>query len=200
VSIVNEINETISLFFPKNVGFDEFNYVTSTEYKNLIEIRQRYLLNQDVKNDIKKSLEELYKEYAVMDWTDLPHSNCYEFKILMHKNQPILDGDLELIRCLGWRRLDLRVFISILNTYYYYFFEESTYDIDVKEWRFRKIAIYDQEMQDATNILDNMMTSKGYRGLTTEIVSKVVEEVETEYLEKGKVKIFHCLFTDLVTV
>lgn len=200
MSILAEINETISMFFPRNVGFNEQNYITSVEYNNLLKVRKRHFLNKKLKTDLEKSIQELFEEYAVVDWTDLPDSNCYEFKILMHKNQPILDDDLELLQYLGWTRLDLRVFISILNKYYYYFYEESTYDIKTEEWRFQTITVYNQEMQNTINLLNNLMCSKGYQGLSTEIINKYVEDVETQYLEKGKVKIFHCIFTDLVTI
>ncbi len=197
--ILNEINETISLYFPRDVRFNEYNYITSIEYKNLLKIRGNHLFEK-FKNDIEKSIQKVYKEYAVVDWTDISDSNCYEFKILMHKNQPILDDDIELIRYLRWERLDLRIFISILNKYYYYFFEESTYDINIEQWDFHTITVYNKEMKNATNHLNNIMESKGYQELSTEIVNKRVENVETQYLEKGQVKIFNCLFTDLVTI
>jgi len=200
VRILNEINETINLHFPKGVNFNEYSYITSIEYNNLLKIREEHLYNWKFKKDLEESLQTVYKDYAVIDWTDIPNSNCYEFKILVHKNQPILDDDIELIRYLGWKRLDLRIFISILNKYYYYFFEESTYDINIEEWNFRTITEYNQEMKDIINHLNNVMSSKGYQELSSEIVNKIVEDVETQYLEKGQVKIFNCLFTDLVTI
>lgn len=200
MGILNDVNETVNLYFPKGARFNEYSYITSSEFNNLLKIRENYLFNWKFKKDIEESLQTVYKDYAVVDWTDIPHSNCYEFKILMHKNQPILDDDIELIRYLGWKRLDLRVFISILNKYYYYFFEESTYDINKDEWDFRTITEYNQEMKEAINHLYNVIAPKGYQELSTEIANKIVEDVETQYLEKGQVKIFNCLFTDLVTM
>ena len=42
------------------------------------------------------------------------------------------------------------------------------------------------------------MSSEGYRELTSEIINLPVQNLETELIEDGKVKVFHCLFTDLV--
>ncbi|WP_391202752.1 hypothetical protein [Psychrobacillus sp. L4] len=199
MSIPNEINETIRLLFPKNVDYED--YITSDVYKKLVEKKKIFLSDNGYKRiDFKKSIQKLFNNYAVVDWTDPIDSNCFEFRVLMHRNQTILDDDIELIRLLGWKRLDLRIFISILNPYYYYFFEESDFNTITNEWSFSIHTVLEQELQNISNSFENFMDFKGYQGLSSEIVNKVVDDVETKFLEKGKVKVFHCLFTDLVTI
>jgi hypothetical protein len=196
----NDIDDTISFFYPIDKSYNLEDYQTSKEYKNLLKIRKKYFKNYDFKNHLKMKLKEIYSEYAIIDWTDLPNSNCYEYKILMNKNQQILDDDVELIHALGGRRRDLRLFISILSPYYHFFLEESTYNFSKKEWSFNKHITNDREIEDAVNKLRIMMKSENIIELSTGIVSKVVANVETQYLEKGEVKIFHLLFSDLVTI
>ncbi len=125
-------------------------------------------------------------------------NNCYEFRILLYENQPILDDDTELIKCLGGKRLDLFLFVSILANYYYFFILE-TRDFSSEQWSFQHV---EQQKRDSSyaNKLRNLMTENGYEELDHEIINTVILDIETEFKNKGEVKIFDCLFTQLITI
>lgn len=169
-------------------------------YNKKKELRQKKI---DVKEDAKigfyKDVSEIARGYAILDWTDY-ESCCYEFKILLHKAQNLLDDDIELINVLKGVRNDLRIFISILEPYYYMFIEETKYLEHDRLWLFNKIDIYDKEIEILKNKLDTYFTKKKYIKLLDSDVKILVPNIQTEYKDLGTVNVFDCLFTDLVTV
>lgn len=135
--------------------------------------------------------------YKIVDWTD-KESRCLEYKILLHKNQLLLDDDKELINELGGTRKDLRIFISVIDTYYYMFVEETRYIEALGEWRFQKKEItYDSELQWITKRVDGYLRNLGYKRLFEKDVKMKVTDIEMEYKEPNDINVFDCLFTDL---
>ena len=94
---------------------------------------------------VLKKLSKIFNSYAVVDWTE-EESFCYEYKILLHENQPILDDDIELMKALHGERNDLWVFVSILAPYYYIKAEKTQYCKGDK-WLFNNLIISDDKIQ-----------------------------------------------------
>lgn len=135
--------------------------------------------------------------YAVIDWTDRD-ACCYEFKILLHKNQAILDDDTKLIKVLGGTRYDLRVFISVLEPYYYMFVEKTQYNEKTNKWTFETIKNLTKEVRDIKKTINDYLYSKGYTKLLENEVRMIVPDVKTDFKAINEVNVFDCLFTDLV--
>lgn len=151
------------------------------------------------KKELLKHMENLADSYAVVDWTD-NESCCYEFKILLHKNIPILDDDKILIKKLHGTRKDLRIFISVLEACYYLFEEKTTYSEAEDKWDFTIINSHSWECQKLIQKINDYLSQNGYMELSDSEVQTLVPDVETHYKEAGKATIFDCLFTDLVNL
>lgn len=159
-------------------------------------IREKGLFkNQKMFLDLKNR----FSEYSIIDWTD-ETACCYEFKILLQPDQDILDDDIFLIQSLNGKRYDLRVFISILEPYYYLFVEETIYLKETNKWLFKTITNYPKETKELIVDLEQYLFSKGYRQLSDNDIKIIVPNVETELKEINKTTVFDCLFTDLVTI
>lgn len=109
----------------------------------------------------------------------------------MHKNCPLLDDDVELIKALGGERRELYISISILANYYYYYFGETCYDFNEEDifegWNFYDDSEPNSEEEKEFLIkLDNLLTKEGYKKLA----NLVIEDIETEFVELGKVELF----------
>lgn len=195
----SEIIETISNFFPKGKKFDEAEYQESQEFQNLLELRQRYLDDPTFGRSLLQIFQTVFQGYAVVDWTNLRDANCYEYYILLHKDQSILDDDLQLIKTLGGKRTDLRLFVSILAKYYYFFAEETSYDEKSQKWSFDSVNNISTQITENINCLREKMKLEGYNELSKDVINTPVKGIETEFVQDNKVKVFHCLFTDLVT-
>lgn len=199
MTALSEVLKTISNFFPKGEKFDEAGYQESKEFQSLLELRQRCLNNQTLGRTLLQILQSVFPRYVVVDWTNLEDANCYEYKILLHRDQPILDDDVQLIRTLGGNRTDLRLFVSILDKYYYFFVEETLYDDKSKKWSFITVNQFSIQIAKNINSFRERMKLEGYTELSRGIVETTVKGIETELVPENKVKVFHCLFTDLIT-
>lgn len=199
MTTLSEIIKTISNFFPKGKKFDEAAYQESKEFQRLLELRQRHLDDPTFGRYLLQILHAVFQGYVVVDWTNLQAANCYEYFILLHKDQPILDDDLQLIKALGGKRTDLRLFVSILAKYYYFFIEETSYDEKFNRWSFDSVNQITTQIAENINCLRERMNLEGYIELSTEVINTPVKGIETELVPKNKVKVFHCLFTDLTT-
>jgi len=164
-------------------------------------LRQRKIGQKGLFKDQKifREIVRNIKEYSVIDWTD-ETACCYEFKILLHKGQDILDDDKGLIKALGGVRNDLRVFISVLEPYYYLFVEETKYVENNDQWLFRTIKLPAQEAVKIIKEVEDCLLLKGYQRLLDDDVETVVPDIETELSELTKATVFDCLFTDVVSL
>lgn len=151
------------------------------------------------KSEIMKQMIAIAKDYNVVDWTDA-ETCCYEFKILLHKHTALLDDDKMLIKKLNGARKDLRIFISVLEPYYYMFIEKTSYFESEDKWEFRTEEANTNECKELKEEMKSYLCKNGYIGLSHSDVLIPVPEVETTYKEAGKVIVFDCLFTDLVSI
>jgi hypothetical protein len=195
---LGEVLNVIYEYYPKNVYFGSPEYNQSPQFIKLKKLRQKNLNNLNLGEDLKEALQVILKQYGIINWTDIDSSNCYEYRVLLHKNQPILDDDIELIESLGGTRFDLYLFVSILNNYYYYFVSKSMFDFDLNKWGFENIQNYNKEIQCIVDEISAFFATKGYEMIPKKIAETFVEDIDTEYIEKGKVKVFNCLFTELI--
>lgn len=96
--------------------------------------------------------------------------------------------------------MDLFLFVSALSKYYYFFVNETIYNQTSSEWTFNKIFDYPEKIKGEIEKLQAFFNKEGYYKISNDIAHEVVDDVETELIEKGRVKIFNCLFTDLILI
>jgi hypothetical protein len=135
-------------------------------------------------------------EFSVVDWTDLIDSRCYEFEILLTKGQDILDNDEELLNALGGIRRDMRVFISRIINYYYIYVEKMEFDKETYSWIFTRETLDDKTCIYIKKELKKLMYNLDYKYLRDDIAKCYLPNMRTEFLEVGKVRVFHYLFTE----
>ncbi|SHF14246.1 hypothetical protein SAMN05444392_10898 [Seinonella peptonophila] len=193
------VYDIIFKYFPRYKLFDMEEYQNSKQYQALLSLSQENLENKDIQSQLEMGIRKAFANFAYLDWTNALEYNGYEYRILLHENQPLLDDDIELIRVLGGKRRDLNVFISFLGKYYYYFISETHYEEVEDKWSFYTVECTDQIEVPLTHFND-FMKSKGYVKLTTDIVRQKVDGIETELLEEGQVEVFHCLFSEIITI
>ncbi|MGX7263942.1 hypothetical protein [Enterococcus crotali] len=194
-----KIFQLIDYYYPKGISYE-----LSVEQK-LFQVANRETKinksrNSDTKEQLLVALRKIFSEYNVIDMVD-EESCCYEFDILLKKNQPILDNDRQLIEKLGNTRYDIRIFFSCLGDYYYYFIDKTKYHPKIHTWEFTTKEIhYNVEIKNKLKEMENYFARLQYELLSNELVRLPVKEVETYYKEKNDVIVFDCLFTDLVTL
>ncbi len=198
VAFLDEVLNVIYTYYPKKLYFNDSKYKGSPQYIRLMENRKENLDNLNSGESLKAELQQILKQYSILDWTDLESSNCYEYRVLLHKGQSIMDDDVQLIESLGGTRFDLYLFISILNNYFYYFVSKSMLNCNSNKWEFENIDYYSEDVQDVVNVVKKFFVLKNYKQITKDIAETIVEDIDTEYIEKGKVKVFNCLFTELI--
>lgn len=158
-------------------------------------IKDKKFLEEKIFQNIKNSVEG----YTVANWTD-NESCCYEFKILIHRNQELLDDDKILMKVLNGVRVDLRVFVSVLEPYFYMFVEETRYIEAEDKWKFTTMKIYNEEIGELLNEICKCLFKMSYNQLTDSSALIRVPHLETALKETNKANVFDCLFTDLVTI
>ncbi len=197
---ISKILNQIYKYYPKNMFFNTEKYQNSNEYLRQLKKRKIAYGNLEYKYCIENKLRIIFKDYVVSDWTDLKNYNCYEYRILLHKNQPILDDDINLMTMLKNERLDLFIFISILEKYYYIQFNETKYEAKDNKWIFKILEKYPGNFETELNKLKKTFSLEDYTELTEKIVKEKVDCIETELGEMGETTIFSCIFTDIIGI
>ena len=197
---IPKILNQIYKYYPKNMFFNTEKYQNSNEYLRKKKKRKRAYGNLEYKYCIENKLRTIFKDHVVSDWTDLKNYNCYEYRILLHKNQPILDDDINLMTMLKNERLDLFIFISILEKYYYIQFNETKYEPKDNKWIFKILEKYPGNLKTELNKLKKTFSLEDYTELTEKIVKEKVDCIETEFGEIGETTIFSCIFTDIIGI
>ena len=195
-----KILEKIYKYYPKNKGFDSEEFQSSDEYLKQQKKRKEALENIEYKHYLEEKLKIIFKNFIVSDWTDLTAYNCYEYRVLLHKNQSILDDDIELMSILKNERLDLFIFVSILEKYYYVQFNKSKYEPESDKWKFEVLKKHHEGSKKELKKLNDFLSSEGYTELKDGIIRKKVKDVGTELKNIGKATIFSCLFTDIIEI
>jgi hypothetical protein len=193
---LDKIYRDIYKYYPAHIQYD------TEAYRNSEQSKRRYLKIDDkakqeqAKNAILRGLYNAMPNYNIIDWT-VEKSCCYELKVLLHENQPILDDDIKLIQVLGGLRNDLRIFISILEPFYFMFLETTQYDVNIQEWKFE--SNYLNRDNDIVSSYRNYL-NQGYELLEYKKVTTVVNDIATELKNIGEATVFDCMFTDLVSL
>ncbi|HEY9062030.1 MAG TPA: hypothetical protein VIO64_16220 [Pseudobacteroides sp.] len=193
---VNNLIELIYTFYPQNCRYSSNYYKKSIEHNKYIDVlknsKRRRLLSEKCYEIIKSVFFENY----ITKWTNTEYPSIH-FSALLHKNQPILDDDLELLNVLNGRRIDLEIYISLLGDYFYTYIVETRKSLLNDDLQFN---YYDEkEFLESSQInnLNNKLFSIGFTKLDKSIVSINVPNIETELLYEGEVKIFNALFSDV---
>ncbi|MDM5192486.1 hypothetical protein QUG02_05795 [Bacillus hominis] len=181
--MMNELKETIYKFFPKNIVKEEL-YEESKEYKRFVDLKESFVKNESSQKEILSLIESTFCDYHVSDYTDLNLYNCLEYNVLLNGKEPMLNDDI-----------DLGVFVSLLDKYYYYYVLKTTYDEELREWTFE---IIDVEMDNICKF-EKLMNTKGFVRVEREVARTAIPDIETECLRMGEVNVFHALFTDSVS-
>jgi hypothetical protein len=191
--ILNDLISIIYKYYPKGLRYGSNEYLNSQEYLNRIsKYKSSVYLEDDFYNMIKDNL----KEYYVKSWTDMEDFKCFEYRILLHEQQPIMDDDVELIQSLGGERRDLFIFVSALTKKYFYFINISKYN-SLNKWTFS--STYESDISIISKI-DNLFKERGYSSLDEQEISYKIDDVETEFCNIGEVDVFTCLFTDVTSI
>ena len=196
----NKILNQIYKYYPKNVSFNSKEYQNSPEYQRQMQKRKTAYNDLKYKQYLEKKLEKIFKGFAVRDWTDLESYNCYEYRILLHKNQEICDDDTDLIICLGNERSDIFLFISILEKYYYLTINKTKYTPLNKKWNFENTDEDTEYFENEVKNLRNFLQDENYTELSGKTAKTIIDNIETELKEAGDTKVFDCLFTDLTAI
>ncbi|WP_138752824.1 hypothetical protein [Paenibacillus sinopodophylli] len=192
---MGELLSLIYNFFPKGIAFNDVRYKLSEEYNRLSRKRNEFKGKTSL---LVKEIEKLLPEYSVVDWTNLEEYNCMQYKVLIAKDQKILDDDVELINVLGGRRIDLVLYVSILGDFYYFNYVNT--NLIEGNWHFSSVNVINKEMQRISIEIDSLMKRKKRTKLEDLVCKSFVPDLETELLNFGEVRVFNCLFSELDTI
>lgn len=203
-----DIVNTIYKFYPKNIPFNGRQYKKSREYKDLLICRNNALLDEKFRQYLKKKLENIFIDYVVSDFVDLNNDTSYRYHILMHKNQPILDDDINLIKSLDGIKYELIFVLSCLDNYCYYYIVENRFNFYLKKWNFRDkfknrdfVEIENQFLQsDEIRKFNNFLSENNYYFISDNFINLIIEDIETELCDFGETKIYSALFSDLLSI
>ena len=177
----NQIKKIINLYRDKD--FNEIKIIRKATYN------KRFI------SKIKKYLSEVFFNNHLEYFINEEDYQCYEFEILMHDNQDILDDDVELMKKLNGKRKDLKIFISLLGNYYTLFYNFTFFNEMQNRWDFKieKIITDDEKVE----LIHQKMRAYGFQFLGYPDLDIKFDEIEIECKDKGEVKLFHMLFTEL---
>lgn len=194
----NEILKSIYLYFPKNIKFGSKEYYSTIECKRF---QKKVKQIKEINNPIHKfHFNNTFQHYNIIDFTDYEEKKCWEIHILLHKNQDLLDDDILLLKELNGVRYDLYIYISVLEKYYFYFINITEFSFINKSYLFKNIYNIPNGIRKELKLFRKSMKENGYSYILNSQVHSIVEGVETKYIEQGKVTIFNCIFTDMVTI
>lgn len=197
---LNDILEKVYLYYPKNIAFDSFEYQNSKEYLNLLKKREDANCDKEHRKYLEDNLKNIFEGYEVADWTELEQYNAYEYRILTHKEQNILDDDVELMKALGYKRYDLFLFISVLERYYYINMNYVGLDLKSDEWTFEIYHKFPHNLKSEIENLRRFLATESYIEISEEIAKEKIFDIETELKSIGSANVFDCFFTDLITI
>jgi hypothetical protein len=147
------------------------------------------------KDSLVLEISQVLEGYPVLGWVD-DESCCYEFIVLLHKNQDILDNDIQLIKELGNTRYDLELFISVLGPYIYSSVYETKHHDD-GSWSFLTLRHYSEEIDSAVKKINEHFKSNGYQIIPYDLACEIIPDIQSKYKDYGGFTVFNGLFTDL---
>jgi len=195
-----DILEIIRMYYPKDLRFENAEYKASSEFLNRTRKLEKAKCQTLYSTQLYLTIKKIFDKYEVINWTDMESFNCYEYRILLHQNQSVLDDDTELMKVLGGKRIDLFLFLGVLSKNFYFFVNETTFNLVNDEWKFNKIFDYPEKINKEIEDLILFLDKEGYSKIDNDIAHEIVRDIETELIDKNKVMIFNCLFTDLILI
>ena len=202
-SDTNELLSLIYHYYPRRCSFGSHKYETSDEYSRYLNIVNDVTRRTKLKRKTFPIITKCADGYYVMLRKHSDYSNypSIQYTVLLHKNQPVLDDDVDLILSLGGKRIDLELYFSLLGEYFYYYIIETVGGKDTLSWRF-SVLTNEQLSHQVRELIDTLCTkafSLGFRLLPRTLAHVVVPEIETELINSGEVTIFNCLFSGMDT-
>ncbi|GHU57137.1 hypothetical protein AGMMS49975_22000 [Clostridia bacterium] len=190
----NELFKLIYNYYPQNCEFDSQSYRNSVEHLRLNKIVKDKNMRYQVSIKSYDCLKRVFSNYHITKLNNDYYPGV-SYSVLLHKNQPILDDDEDLLFALNGKRFDLDVYVSLLSKCYYICVVET---LKIKDCL--KFSVIDDTrfFIEEINKLDQSFSSLNFIKLDSDIICHIVPNVETELLDIGNVRIFNCLFTDLI--
>lgn len=195
-----KILNIIGQYYPKECEFISQDYINSKEYKKYKRVINNLPLFKQKEKEYYNMICSIFSQYYVKRWTNTTYP-CFQFSVLLHKNQDILDDDVELMDALGGRRYNLEIFISRISNYYYAYTSEEIYDKTQNEnWTFDSHSATYILQKDNLKRLQKEMKKKEIKKLNKKLAHIKVPFIETELLPRQgrEVEVFNCLFSDMV--
>lgn len=198
----SKIIDVIYKYFPADISYNSFRYKISKQniQKHIKYIYAKYSGKAAYWH---RKMRIIFDNCEVVQWTDFETGDCYQYKVLLHENHDLMDDDVELILSLGGERKDLRIYISVLGKFYIYYvvvtkYDNSSDDIGyIDRWEFSNDFEIPENFTHNIKVLEEFMEQKGYRKVTQAEAEFVMDNLETEYIKKGKVRVFDCIFTQI---
>ena len=191
-----EIMESIYTYYPKNCSFEDKKYKATEEHMRYETILKDTKWREKISNKIYKIIQSIFISNYITKWTNNEYPSIH-YSVLLHKNQSILDDDEELLAILNGKRLDLELYVSLLDSYYYLYVIETLKASNKNEWKFNYYNADEFVGEEEMNLLTEKLLIEGFSKIDRNIVHKIVPYIETELHYAGEVKIFHCLFSDV---
>lgn len=195
-----KILKIIGKYYPKECEFINQDYVNSREYKKYKGVIKNLTLFKQKEKEYYKMICSIFPQYYVKRWTNTSYA-CFQFSVLLHKNQPILDDDIELMDALAGKRYNLEIFISRISDYYYVYTSEYRYAKEQPEnWMFNSHSATFIFEKRYVKKLQKEMKKRGLNKLSKKMAHIKVPFIATELLpSRGHdVEVFNCLFSDMI--
>lgn len=195
-----KILKIIEKYYPKECAFISQEYQDSKEYKKLKRIINDADFFRQKEKEYYEMICSIFSQYHVKCWDNMTYP-CFQFSVLLHENQPILDDDIELMDELGGRRCNLEIFISRISNYFYVYTSEDIYCKEqIENWMFKSHSATFLLEKKYINRLKKEMKKIGMNKLNRTMAHIKIPFIETELLpsRNHEVEIFNCLFSDMV--
>lgn len=189
---MKEILSIIYSLYPRNLKYDTQEYQNSTQHLNFKLIIANNCTPEEHRNKYS-IIKTVFNEHFVEDFSSDDYWS-YEFIVLATKVDDVLDNDFELLKKLNGTRKDILIYISKISNFYYYTFSTTKLVGNMLRFEYEDLSpVFKEELSE----LNCYMESQNYSLLSTEQISKVIPDIETECVEMGHARVFDLLFTDL---
>lgn len=116
----------------------------------------------------------------------------------MHKNQSILDDDVNLLRKLNGLRKDMVIYISSFSKYFFIMFQVTMIEND--KYMFGQYYLPKREDKTVFNTVESYFLKFEYERIPVDIAKTKIPNVSTEFKKIGEATIFDCLFNDITSL
>lgn len=192
--IKNSIFDDIYSYYPVCCSFESMEYQNSNKYRKYLDLIEDNSLKEKIDKMAAPIIRSVYPNNSIKKWSNKEKPSVH-YTILLKENQPLLDDDIELINVLKGTRWDLDLYVSLITYTYYCKITETI--LNKGNWDFKIYDVKEIIKSDKLNFMNKKFREHGYIRLEREEINKVIPNLETELHEEGKVKLFHCLFSDI---